>query len=264
MPYTSSYASTTLTVVSIGNPILSIDRDKALPGEYVTFTVRPPSGEEDYWAYTTVEVQIRGTDGSWYTIESGSIEPPTYEVSFTWEVPYSIHGNTPCTTWLFRAYSVDFGTVSDTVELTVGYRTRIYGLSVSPSSVAPNKSVTVSGYLQYETSTGWVGLGGQSIAIYIDNTYIGSTTTGSDGSFSLSFNAPSTPGTYTIKAVFTGTYEYGGTEAVVGLGVTTIPTPPTFEIKPEHIALGVGLLTVGLVGTYIALNWDRITRYFKF
>jgi len=262
MPYKSSSASTSLRVVSIGKPVLSIDRDRALPGEHVVFTVKPPSGEEEYWAFTTVEVQIRGTDGKWYTIGSGSFEPPTYDVSFEWEVPYSIHGNTPCKEWSFRAYSVDFDTSSDIVKLTVGYNTRIYGLSVSPSSVAPNKPVTVSGYLQYESSTGWVGLGGKSVAIYIDGTHVGSVTTGSDGSFSLSFRAPSTPGTYTIKAVFTGSYEYGGTEATAGLGVSTVPTP-VFEIRPEHIVLGAGLLTLGLVGTYTILNWDKIIKFFK-
>jgi len=75
-------------------------------------------------------------------------------------------------------------------------------LSVSPVTVAPGGSVRASGKLT-RTDTG-AGLAGMDIDILVNTTKVGTARTASDGSYTLTFTAPTVPGSYTVKASFAG------------------------------------------------------------
>jgi len=61
-----------------------------------------------------------------------------------------------------------------------------------------------TGKLEYRDRDGvWKGLAGRTVTLYYNGTKIGDVTTGSDGSYSKSARI-TTPGTYTLKAVYAG------------------------------------------------------------
>ena len=146
------------------------------------------------------------------------------KATFTWTATRTINTETvvgkdnPFKAWVYR-YDTYWG--SNTVYLAIAYPTTLT-LSVSPSTVRPNEIFRVGGLLKYNETL----LAGKTIKIYLDTTLLGEATTRSDGTYEASFTAPSTPGTYTVKARFEGelpTASPAEAGKPVYVGVTPIP-----------------------------------------
>ena len=75
-------------------------------------------------------------------------------------------------------------------------------LVLSPATVAPGGRVSASGRLT-RRDTG-AGLANMTVELYVNDTRVGTTRTGSDGRYSISFNAPTSAGVYTVRARFPG------------------------------------------------------------
>ena len=128
---------------------------------------------------------------------------------------------------------VEFYAVVDGVK-AIPYKTTIYtltriSLSVSPSQVYPGQKVTISGQLQYFAGNNqWAGVPDQMVFI----SDYGLVKTDSNGNFSVTITAPSTPGTYTIKAEFYNSGYLWQSESSVSFTVIQPPTPSTTQPKP--------------------------------
>lgn len=135
--------------------------------------------------------------------EIGRATTDAYGVaSVSYAIPWAINSATvPCRDNSFQAENVETGTVT-AVSGKVAYPTRI---SIStPDRVTPNAPFTISGKLEYESSSGvWSPLAGKTVSLYYDGTHITDVTTGTDGSYSTSASIP-TSGTYTLKASYAG------------------------------------------------------------
>ena len=107
-----------------------------------------------------------------------------------------------CASMTVVAVDVATGTESNRVSGSVAYPTRI---SISaPSTVSVGQPFTITGKLEFMDKDGaWKGLAGRTVSLYYNNTKIRDVTTGSDGSYSASATI-TTPGTYTLKAVYAG------------------------------------------------------------
>jgi len=107
-----------------------------------------------------------------------------------------------CTTITLAASHEPTGTTSNEITGAVAHPTR---LSISaPSTVKVGEPFNITGKLEYRDRDGvWKGLAGRTVTLYYNGTKIGDVTTGSDGSYSKSARI-TTPGTYTLKAVYAG------------------------------------------------------------
>ncbi|RLI06690.1 hypothetical protein DRO32_05210 [Candidatus Bathyarchaeota archaeon] len=96
-----------------------------------------------------------------------------------------------------------------TVLGVVRYSTRIRDFSVSPREVAVGERVHVSGFLEFYNWTtippGWWGLDGHEVEIRADGAVVGRAVTSEGGRFST-YITFGNPGTYTVKAVYKGTF----------------------------------------------------------
>jgi hypothetical protein len=163
---------------------------------------------------------------------------------FGYTIPWTIDTHTlPCSSISFYAQEKSTGTKSATVSGSVAYPTRI---SISaPDTVAPGQSFTVSGKLEYQSSSAaWSGLAGRTVSIYYDGTKAADVTTASDGTYSKAVSIP-TPGTYTLKAQFAGE----GLAAISIMGIT-VGIPEGVGFVPYTLAA----LPILLVGTVIAYS----------
>jgi hypothetical protein len=137
--------------------------------------------------------------------------------------------------------------------------TKFTGISVSPSTIYPNQTVTVSGTLE-ELSTAvynqWVPAAGQTISYTLVNSSgtkitSGSVTTNSNGNFTITFTAPSTPGSYTLDIVFAGSSS--AYLAPAGLNISFGQTSAPTKLSTTDLAIIVGgLAALGGVAAYEA------------
>jgi len=137
--------------------------------------------------------------------------------------------------------------------------TKFTGISVSPSTIYPNQTVTVSGTLeQLSTSTynQWVAAANQTISYTLVNSSgttitSGSVTTNSNGNFTITFTAPSTPGSYTLNIVFAGSSS--AYLAPAGLNISFGQTSAPTKLSTTDLAIIVGgLAALGGVAAYEA------------
>jgi len=161
-----------------------------------------------------------------------------------------------CIDWEWRAVDSLTGTASGIILVAAAHYTDLS--LTSPASAAPGAIVTVSGILRYEDAPAvWVPIGGASIPIYLNGVLKGTAITGPDGSYSLDFTAPTTSGTYTIRA------EYAGAEIPAAAALTVavlglqVGVPPQLVQYAPHALAAVPVLTVIGVIAYAELTKRR-------
>jgi len=139
--------------------------------------------------------------------------------------------------------------------------TKFTGISVSPSTIYPNQTVTVSGTLEALSTAvynQWVPVAGQTISYTLVNSSgtkitSGSVTTNSNGNFTITFTAPSTPGSYTLDIVFAGSSS--AYLAPAGLNISFGQTSAPTKLSTTDLAIIVGgLAALGGVAAYEALK----------
>jgi len=137
--------------------------------------------------------------------------------------------------------------------------TKFTGISVSPSTIYPNQTVTVSGTLeQLSTATynQWVAAANQTISYALVNSSgttitSGSVTTNSNGNFTITFTAPSTPGSYTLDIVFAGSNS--AYLAPAGLQISFGQTSAPTKLSTTDLAIIVGgIAALGGIAAYEA------------
>jgi len=137
--------------------------------------------------------------------------------------------------------------------------TKFTGISVSPSTIYPNQTVTVSGTME-QLSTAvynqWVPVAGQTISYTLVNSSgtkitSGSVTTNSNGNFTITFTAPSTPGSYTLDIVFAGSSSAYLAPAGLNISFGQTSTPTKLSTTDLAIIVG-GLAALGGVAAYEA------------
>jgi len=192
MPYKSTSASKSISVYTV-NLTCSANKRWVTLGGAVTFSGKLTYNGNPYTG-RTVEIQELVPAG-WVRRATGGTDS-TGKYSATIKFTNYDYG---CRDVSFRAYFE--GVASGTVKVAVAFPTRI---SVSaPSRVKPGVPFTVSGKLEYESSSGvWSGLANRTVSIRIGST-TKTATTGSNGSYSASFTLSSS-GSYTITASYAG------------------------------------------------------------
>jgi len=137
--------------------------------------------------------------------------------------------------------------------------TKFTGISVSPSTIYPNQTVTVSGTLEALSTAvynQWVPVAGQTISYTLVNSSgttitSGSVTTNSNGNFTITFTAPSTPGSYTLDISFAGSSS--AYLAPAGLNISFGQTSAPTKLSTTDLAIIVGgLAALGGVAAYEA------------
>ena len=137
--------------------------------------------------------------------------------------------------------------------------TKFTGISVSPSTIYPNQTVTVSGTMQ-QLSTAvynqWVAAANQTISYTLVNSSgttitSGSVTTNSNGNFTITFTAPSTPGSYTLNIVFAGSSSAYLAPAGLNISFGQTSTPTKLSTTDLAIIVG-GLAALGGIAAYEA------------
>jgi len=137
--------------------------------------------------------------------------------------------------------------------------TKFTGISVSPSTIYPNQTVTVSGTLEQLSTAAynqWVAAANQTISYTLVNSSgtkitSGSVTTNSNGNFTITFTAPSTPGSYTLDIVFAGSSS--AYLAPAGLNISFGQTSAPAKLSTTDLAIIVGgIAALGGVAAYEA------------
>ena len=112
----------------------------------------------------------------------------------------------------FAVQDAETGVMSNSVFVSVYYPTRI---SISaPDSVIKGSTFTVSGKLEYQDPAGWKPLAGRTVTVYWNSNVLGTTTTKTDGTYSVSGKIEET-GTYTLKAVYGGEGFFAPAKAMI-------------------------------------------------
>jgi hypothetical protein len=148
---------------------------------------------------------------------------------------------------------------SNQVSGTIYIPTQFTGISVSPSTIYPNQTVTVSGTLE-QLSTAvynqWVAAANQTISYTLTNSSgstitSGSVTTNSNGNFTITFTAPSTPGSYTLDLVFAGSSS--AYLAPAGLHISFGKTSAPAKLSKTDLAIiAGGIAALGGIAAYEA------------
>ena len=214
IPYIESEAT---APVSVERYTVELDPLPAykVQGEWVSFTGRVLRDTEPV-PTTRVEIYRAGT------LVAAGYTDPDGRFSIPWRVEYGLG----CRTHSFVAYHPDSGKYSETRYMAVAFKTRI-SLN-TPDKVTPGEPFYISGKLEYESEPYvWKPLGGKSVDIYIDDSYVKSVTTGADGSYSTTVTIY-TPGTHTVKAVYHG-------EGVPGVEVRAVTPLAVGEGAAEAI-----------------------------
>jgi hypothetical protein len=218
VPYKASKTTLTFTTVSMGFTYLTVQPETVKWDQEVYHETRlideygyPRAGElvQFQWYY----------GGAWRTVCEVSTDSLGY-AKCRWKVPYSTGGvKFPCNTFKVRAYAPAYGVASPEKTVRVYSETQIVA-GTNKTSYAPGEDVVVSGKLQEITPTGPVGLANMTVTItWWDGTRT-TVTTGSDGGFTASKNAPTTKGTYTITIEFAGVgFSYTPSMAVLGFSM---------------------------------------------
>jgi hypothetical protein len=240
MPYSSASASKNVTVLAY-KLSLSVDKTLAKPRETVTFTAT---------------LMMDGSPVSGATIEFYIVapEPPDYKIgsattgadgkaTLSWTVPYYVdfavgRRQLGCQTWGFYAYYPAGVVYSNDVDVKIANPTRLT-ISTDKNQYKTGDVVTVTVKLEYEfPADRWNPLANQAVTI----SAFGSTksvTTGSDGTASTTFVAPSASGTYTITASYGG---YGLTVASASATEVAVKAVASFSASPIAPAVAGALL----------------------
>jgi len=156
-------------------------------------------------------------------------------------------------------YATVGGVQSNQVSGVILIPTKFTGISVSPSTIYPNQTVTVSGTLEALSTAvynQWVPVAGQTISYTLVNSSgtkitSGSVTTNSNGNFTITFTAPSTPGSYTLDIVFAGSSS--AYLAPAGLNISFGQTSAPTKLSTTDLAIIVGgIAALGGIAAYEA------------
>jgi hypothetical protein len=156
-------------------------------------------------------------------------------------------------------YATVGSTQSNQVSGVILIPTKFTGISVSPSTIYPNQTVTVSGTLEALSTAvynQWVPVANQTISYTLVNSSgttitSGSVTTNSNGNFTITFTAPSTPGSYTLNIVFAGSSS--AYLAPAGLNISFGQTSAPTKLSTTDLAIIVGgLAALGGIAAYEA------------
>jgi hypothetical protein len=157
-----------------------------------------------------------------------------------------------CKHYLFLAVHPASGTSSAMQDRPVAFRTRI---SISaPDKVGAGSPFTVSGKLEYESSSGtYSPLAGRTVSIYYDTTKLADVTTASDGSYSATVSIGAT-GTFTLKAAYAG-------EGLLLPSFGTISIPVVGEIPGYVLTIaGAAGVLAAVVAPIAITEWRKKAR----
>jgi len=159
-------------------------------------------------------------------------------------------------------YATVGGFESNQVSGTILIPTKFTSISVSPSTIYPGQTVTVTGQLQQVStadSSQWTALASQTISYTLANSSgstitSGSATTNSDGDFTITFTAPSTPGSYTLDLVFAGSSSAYLAPAGLHISFGSTTKSATKLSTTDLAILGGGIAVIGGLAAYEALK----------
>jgi hypothetical protein len=212
MPYTSASATRPITVQSVVVS-LTVDNTKPKAGDTITFTGKVTSDTTPLPNRSVNLYLIHPTGSPYWIIASGTTDS-NGNFTASWTVPYKVTKDTttyyvPCTTWTFKLCDTWSGACSPDLRIPIAYPTAL-GITTDKDAYAPGQTINASAKLTYATDTGTFPLPNASIVFKLINTSTGAVvdtktaTTGSDGVATASFTAPSTAGSYQVRAEFGG------------------------------------------------------------
>jgi hypothetical protein len=130
------------------------------------------------------------------------------------------------------------------------YATRIIDFSVSDSRPVVGKDVMIQGTLQTHTPIfcWWEGLGGEPVAILVDDREVGSALSGGDGVFHFVWR-PTAVGSFLVRARYPGSWKYDPCESTpIRVEVITEEEKKEEELRFWLMVAGVGVAAVGVIG----------------
>jgi len=206
---------------------------------------------DGYPADVEVIIQKRTGAEPWTEVARVRTIPATGTYAYDWLIGYA----DACYDWEWRALEARTGISSTTIFVAGAHFTEL--TLTAPAEATPGESITVSGRLRYEDAPGvWVPISGASIPIYVDGVLKGTVTTGADGSYSLIITAPTTSGTYTIRATYAGTVP-GAAAAFAILGFQ-VGLPPELQPLVQYASYALAALPVlAVVG---AVGYAELTK----
>lgn len=244
MPYWSTQKSMSVTVYRATVSLTVSPSPPWRAGQSVTFKARVLSDGTPLEGVPVV-FQILDPYGNPADFEGVKYTDSDGYATLTRTIPWtfmirSVNYTLPCSTWNFMASAVIDSAVvrSNKVSAAIAYPT---GITISaPSKIPVGAEFEVKGKLTYEAAPNeWRGLGGKKVTIYANDTKIGEAETDGEGNYSVKVKI-STPGTYTLKAVYPGEGLTAGTAALARTTVGLM-RPPMSPL-PQMIAGGLMLL----------------------
>jgi hypothetical protein len=215
MPYNASYAKRSITVSTVTVTLTIVPAQPWMPGDSITL-IATVLKDGAAWSGATVMFRMY-FDGKSPIIGSKTTGSDG-KASIAYTIPWMADGVViPCKEIGFHAYEYSTGTLSSLVTGYVNYSTRIS--IFAPTTVAPAQVFTVTGRLEYESSSGvWSPLAGRSVTISYNGNTITSATTDANGDYYVDVSIP-VSGVYTLKASFTeGGYGTALAESRVRVG----------------------------------------------
>jgi len=253
LPYVKDEETRPIAVEKVELTI-SADKRWVEAGKQVTFTGKLTKDGVGWGGRTVyIQVYLEGAEPPmWSNVASGTTGADG-SYTITWTAEWERYGDIlPCTDRRVRAFAdAEVAVYSPEIKVAIAYPTRI---SIeAPGSVKPGEPFNILGKLEYEESPGvWKGLPDKTVVVYYDNTWLGETTTVSDGTYGLRVTI-ATPGKYTLKAVFEGA------EIPAYAPSWAYFTPPEW---PDWVRMLLDVLAAGspvlIVGGLIA--YDALTR----
>jgi uncharacterized protein YfaS (alpha-2-macroglobulin family) len=246
VPYTSAteYRSITVQALSV---TLTVDKSWVPVGGVLYFraTVRSdgnpvPNKEVRFYIATDgllwIGTATTGSDGV---------------ASLTWTVPWYVGTlKLPCTRQSFVAYAVPESVASNSVTVAIAYPTRLT-VTTDKSTYTPGETIQVTVKLEYNDEGTWKPLVGKSVTVSLDTLQSKTVTTGSDGTASTTLTAPTTPGSYTVRA------SYGGE----GLTAFALAAAGVEVVVPEWLPSVAGFLgPVFVLAVVVATEYWKLRR----
>jgi len=239
MPYRETYATRSVEVVGGYTITFEISTNEATQGETVTFRGKVMKDSTPV-ANQKVEIYRVTATGNVKVAEGTTASDGSYSIS--WAVSYKLG----CATHAFFAKHVASGVESDRKTITVYYRTRMY--ISAPDRVAPNQEFEITGKLEYEFGSAgdWRPLPFARVDIYVDDVWEAWMETAEDGSFKFKTKI-GTPGTHSVKVVFSG--------AAIGAGAgATATTYVATQVSVEELAPIAVIASMVAAALFIALR----------
>jgi hypothetical protein len=234
MPYTSSSGSKNIKVMGIS---LSLTASKSwgVPGDQIVFIATltgdgvPLSGEY---------VEFAISNGRWVVI-GGANTDDLGKARLTWTIPWTADTlKLPCNKWNIQAKHWVSGTLSNAVSVAVAYPTRLTVMT-DKDSYPPGATITATALLEYNDTGTYKPLAGKTVSISFAGTST-TATTGTDGKATVTFKAPTTPGTYTVSASYAGE----GIPTALGTATVVVGTYSIPEVVPFVLLILAEMLPV--------------------